>query len=182
MQGRWQLEPGGRDDITGRWLGPRTAALLGDRCRKSWGRGGVSPRAPSSSQLSLPAPGVTSCHLTQRKCSDSKSWDSQILQIPLSTPFSALSWCHTLLANAEWGRMTSSALPTPGLPLPKVSSLQSGSFSLLGPQVSYPLHLGKSGSENRSGRGGPSTLQGWAWVAAAHVPLSGPPRRCLSTE
>lgn len=56
--------------------------------------------------------------------------------------------------------------------LPKVSSLQPGSFSLLGPQVSCPLHLGKSASENRSGRGGPSALQGWAWAAAAHVPLS----------
>lgn len=43
---------------------------------------------------------------------------------------------------------------------------------LQGTQVSCPLHLGKSGSENSSGRGGLSTLQGWAKAAAAHVPLS----------
>lgn len=53
------------------------------------------------------------------------------------------------------------------------------SLSLLGPQVSCPLHLGKSRSENRSGRGGLSALQGWTWAAAA---LSAPPRRCLSTK
>ena len=61
----------GRDDITGRWPDPRTAALLGDRCRRSL-RGNVSPGAPQPSQLSLPDSGVISCHLTQQECSDSK--------------------------------------------------------------------------------------------------------------
>lgn len=55
-------------------------------------------------------------------------------------------------------------------------------ISLLGTQVSCPLHLGKSGSENSSARGGLSTLQGWAQAAAAHVPLSSSPSRCLSKK
>lgn len=50
----------GRDDITGRLLDQRTAALLGDRCRRSL-RGGASPGAPQPSQLSLLALGVISC-------------------------------------------------------------------------------------------------------------------------
>ena len=59
----------GRDDITRRLPDPRTAALLGDRCRRIQ-RGGVSP---GPSQLSLLDSGVISCHLTLQKCSDSKS-------------------------------------------------------------------------------------------------------------
>lgn len=62
----------GRDDITWRLPDPRTTALLGDRCRRSQ-KGSVSPGAPQPSQLSLLDSGVISCHLTQQKCSDSKS-------------------------------------------------------------------------------------------------------------
>lgn len=62
----------GRDDITGRLPGPGTAALLGDRCRRSQ-RGSMSLGAPQLSQLSLRDSGVISCHPTQQRCSDSKS-------------------------------------------------------------------------------------------------------------
>lgn len=140
------------------------------------GRGGSSSEASLPSQLSLAAPGVISHHLTQRKCSASKSWDSQVLQISLSSLVSCPSWSGTLLANAEQSPVTSWCPPYSWPATPQSFLTQPGSFSLLGTQVSCPLHLGKSESENGSGRGGPSALLGWAWAAAAPVPLSSSPK------
>lgn len=140
------------------------------------GRGGSSSEASLPSQLSLAAPGVISHHLTQRKCSASKSWDSQVLQIPLSSLVSCPSWSGTLLANAEQSPVTSWCPPYSWPATPQSFLTQPRSFSLLGTQVSCPLHLGKSESENGSGRRGPSALLGWAWAAAAPVPLSSSPK------
>lgn len=61
LHSRWQLESG-RNDITGRLLGQRTTAWLGDRCKRS-PRGSLSPG--EACQLSLLVPRVISRHLTQ---------------------------------------------------------------------------------------------------------------------
>lgn len=153
--------------------GPQSCLETG--AEGAWGR--LITQSTPSESAEPPGPWVISCHLTQQKCCDSKSWDSQMLQIALRSPVPCPFPESYTVGKCSEG---SSILMVSSLSLvrhsPKFPHSSLGSLSLLGTQVSWLLHLGKSGSENSSGIGSPSALQGWVWAAAAHVPLSSSPK------
>lgn len=86
-----------------------------------------------------------------------------------------------LLANAEQGPMTSWCPPYPWPAAPQFTHSSPDHFLFWEPRCPAPSTWESRGVKIDRG-GGPRALQGWAWAAAARVPLSSLPQGAASAQ